>query len=189
MKSKTFISFFLLVICLLCLITNINTRNPTKKDKVRTPHDYPYYRFYYGVLSKLIGPNQKNMDLCFPTTWLNKKISKDDQINIKDSLTAIQSTLSRISVSLNKKIDKACKDKSYIVDYLLTKNLINAHPVTRRMMFLEKRHKSYKRHKKHVHFIRNKLRPFNWFDFKSIKNTLTGFIELPLMKELDNVIK
>jgi len=185
MKSKTLLTCFL-VSLFICAVINdkIERRRYRKFHKShRQPAAVPpptvnihtfLYRFYYGIVTRLLGQEQTKLEQCLPADWVNAKLSKDDEKNVMSSLIALQSVLNKVSIRLTVKLNQACKDKAALVKYFL-----KLKKRRRRMMF-----------QRRIIKPRNSKTTLNLraFDpiisiYGDISNAITGFMDLPLMKQ------
>jgi hypothetical protein len=178
MKSKTLLTCFIAILSCFSLFENISTR----KVHGEVPINNKYYRFYWGIITRLIGREENLMSQCLPPAWLNKNPQKEDAANVVASLTAVQAALSKISILLTKRMDHPCKDKPYIVQHIVkTQHFKEPTPSKKRRLFAQMVKKLTTREESQ----RTKLGPFAALSlhFKDLKNSVTGFFDLPVVKE------
>ncbi len=175
MKFKKLKSILLLLLTLLLFSTSTTSR----KFRRNTPVNNLYYRFYWGIITRLIGKDEKNMSQCLPSSWLNKNPEKDDVANVVASLTAVQAVISKIIIILTKHVDNACKDKALLQKYIIKKTGFTPKKKIRRIfMRIARKYQSMKG------FDRKKIHPFNQIVryFKDLKFAISGFFTLPIVK-------
>jgi len=191
MKSKTLLTCFLVSLFISAVINDkIERRRYRKFHKSHRQPAAPHptvnihtflYRFYYGIVTRLLGQGQTKLEQCLPADWLNAKLSKDDENNVMSSLTALQSVLNKVSIRLTTKLNQACKNKARLVKYVLDKINFQLKKRRRRMMF--------QRHTIKPPNSKTTLRTFDPIIsvFKDVSNAITGFMDLPLMKQAQSI--
>ncbi len=155
-----------------------------------------YYRIFWGIASRLVGPKAKDVNKCLPASWINKNPSKLDEKNVVASLMALQNVLGKTVIMFNKNIDNACKDKTQIVNYLMKKMKFKPaakKPPTKKKlyrMFLAISRRFRRTNPAPIAKV-SKIRPFDYLApyFKGLRHALMGFWQLPVLQQAVPIFK
>jgi len=188
----------IIIINSLFIATNSRVHNSKHKSK-EVNHNHKNYRFYYGLVTVLIGKKAENFDQCFPQNW-NEDMKPADAENVMNNLIANQAILSKITIVLSSKIDNYCKQKKTMIEDLVRR--VKDNNRRRRRMFLERKSHSHNTkfskarfskkatHKSKSHKSKTKSEPFDTIESNivNLKNSIAGFFESPLLSSVDTIL-